>query len=566
MRYVILASDYDGTLAENGRVSESTLQSLQRFRQSGRKLVLITGRVLSDLESIFSHLNLFDRVVAENGAVLYDPATRETKLLAPAPKQALVEALIRRGVRPLGVGQAIVSTWQPHETEVLQVIRELGLELQVIFNKGAVMILPSGINKRSGLNAALDALAISRHNVAAVGDAENDHAFLEFCECAVAVANAHEAVKETADFTTQAARGEGVAELIEMILSDDLDDRMPQRCAVPLGHDKSGPVYVPSAGSSLLVCGASGSGKSTFVSGFLEALLEREYQVCVVDPEGDYEAFPGMICVGNEKHAPSVDEVMQVLARPGVQLVANLIGVAVDERPAFFDRLLPRILEMRMTSGRPHWLIIDEAHHMLPRGWAPASAELAAGLSNLVMITVHPDHIAPAALARLDAVLAVGPSPEHVLEAASKSWKHPLPETPPTVLEKREVLAWFPRDRRLRHLEFRLAQSERRRHRRNYAHGELGEDRSFYFRGPEQKLNLRAQNLQVFLQLADGIDDETWLYHLQRGDYSRWVRKSIKDDSLAREIEQCEQETPLDPVAARKRIRAAIEQNYTAPA
>ena len=214
MKYVALATDYDGTIAKDGRVSDSTLQSLQRFRQSGRKLILITGRVLNDLESIFSHLNLFDRVVAENGALLYDPNTRETKLLAPPPKQTLVEALTRRGVQPLGVGQAIIATWQPHETEVLQAIRELGLELQVIFNKGAVMVLPSGINKRSGLSAALGALGISRHNVVGVGDAENDHAFLEFCECAVAVSNAHPAVKDTADFTTRADRGDGVGELI----------------------------------------------------------------------------------------------------------------------------------------------------------------------------------------------------------------------------------------------------------------------------------------------------------------------------------------------------------------
>ena len=565
MRYVALASDYDGTLAENGRVSEATLRSLQRVRQSGRKLILITGRVLSDLQSIFSRLDLFDRVVAENGAVLYDPAAREVKVLAPPPKPALVEALTRRGVQPLGVGQAIVATWQPHETEVLQVIRELGLELQVIFNKGAVMVLPSGVNKRSGLSAALQAMGISQHNVVGVGDAENDHAFLEFCEWAVAVANAHQSVKDTADFTTGASRGEGVGELIEMILSGDLERRVQCRRAIPLGHDDSGVVSIPSAESSLLVCGASGSGKSTFVNGLLETLVQLEYQACVIDPEGDYGSVPGTICVGSEKHAPSVDEVLQILQMPAAQVIVNLIGVAVDERPAFFDRLLPRILEMRMTAGRPHWLIVDEAHHMLPRTWAPASAELASGLSNLVMITVHPDHIAPAALTGLDVALAVGPAPEHVLEAVSRSLDHALPEAPPMELPQGEILAWFPQQAKLRRLQYQLANSEHRRHKRNYAHGELGEDRSFYFRGPEHKLNLRAQNLQVFLQLADGVDSETWLYHLKRGDYSKWVRDSIKDDALARELERYEHEAPVDPEASRKQFRAAIEQNYTAP-
>src|SRR5215467_742063 len=170
MRYVALASDYDGTLAHDGLVSDETLSALQRLRQSGRKLVLVTGRIRGDLESVFSAADLFDCIVAENGAVLYTPATREKQALAPPPKQAFVDALHRRGVQPLAIGDAIVSTWHPNETMVLEIIRDLGLELEVIFNKGAVMVLPSGINKSSGLQVALDSLRISGHNVVGVGD------------------------------------------------------------------------------------------------------------------------------------------------------------------------------------------------------------------------------------------------------------------------------------------------------------------------------------------------------------------------------------------------------------
>ena len=135
-------------------------------------------------------MDLFESIVAENGAVLYTPATREKKILAARPKQQFVDELQKHGVTNVGTGEVIVSTWHPHEIEVLEVIRDLGLELHVIFNKGAVMILPSGVNKKSGLQAALDALCISEHNVVGVGDAENDHAFLEYCECSAAVANA----------------------------------------------------------------------------------------------------------------------------------------------------------------------------------------------------------------------------------------------------------------------------------------------------------------------------------------------------------------------------------------
>ena len=155
MRYLVLACDYDGTLASDGVVSEETLAALQRLRDSGRKLILVTGRELENLLEVFPAIDLFDRVVAENGGLLYRPANREHKTLGEAAPADFVEALRARGVSPLSVGHCIVSTWQPNEGAVLETIRDLGLELQVIFNKGAVMVLPSGVNKATGLNAAL---------------------------------------------------------------------------------------------------------------------------------------------------------------------------------------------------------------------------------------------------------------------------------------------------------------------------------------------------------------------------------------------------------------------------
>ena len=110
----------------------------------------------------------------------------------------------------------IVATWEPHEAKPSsKTIHDLGLELQVIFNKGAVMVLPSGVNKATGLAAALAELGLSPHNAVGVGDAENDHAFLRVCECSAAVANALPAVKDTADIVMKGDHGAGVAELID---------------------------------------------------------------------------------------------------------------------------------------------------------------------------------------------------------------------------------------------------------------------------------------------------------------------------------------------------------------
>ena len=99
------------------------------------------------------------------------------------------------------------------------------------------------------------------------------------------------------------------------------------------------------------------------------------------------------------------------------------------------------------------------------------------------------------------------------------------------------------------------------RHIRKYAEGALGKDKSFYFRGPANALDLRAQNLTMFIQMADGVDDETWLHHLQANDYSRWVREAIKDGELAEEPGQIEDQPARDPAATRRSVRKAIERN-----
>ena len=229
MRHVVLASDYDGTLATDGRVPESTLEALERVRESGRKLLLITGRELDDLLRVFPRVGLFDFVVAENGALLYRPATREERLLGERPPGAFVEGLRTRGVDALSVGRVIVATSRPNRTAVLETIRALGLTLQLSFNKGSVMILPEGVDKASGLEAALGELALSTHDTVGIGDAENDHAFLRHCACAVAVANARPSVKERADWVTEQPSSAGVEELVERLLEDDLEFLGPKR-------------------------------------------------------------------------------------------------------------------------------------------------------------------------------------------------------------------------------------------------------------------------------------------------------------------------------------------------
>jgi len=222
MQYHVLAVDYDGTLATDGVVGPETIAAIQRLRESGRRLVLVTGRIIEQLTHVFPQLNLCDLVVADNGGLLYDPISGEKQKLAEPPPREFIEELARRGVPQLETGDVIVATWEPHHTTVLEVIHDFGLELQIIFNKGAVMILPTGVNKATGLRAALNRLGLSHLNAVGIGDAENDEAFLKLCDVSAAVDNALDVVKKQVGIVTRGARGAGVSELIDQILADDL--------------------------------------------------------------------------------------------------------------------------------------------------------------------------------------------------------------------------------------------------------------------------------------------------------------------------------------------------------
>ena len=129
-----------------------------------------------------------------------------------------------RGVGPISVGRVVVATWEPHQEAVQEVIREMGRDLQIVLNKRAVMVLPSGVNKASGLRAALADLGLSPQDVVGVGDAENDFPFLALCGYSVAVSNALDTLKEHVDLVTEGDHGRGVVELIERLVSSDLRD------------------------------------------------------------------------------------------------------------------------------------------------------------------------------------------------------------------------------------------------------------------------------------------------------------------------------------------------------
>ena len=565
MFFVALATDYDGTLAQHGEVDAATRRAIDELRQSGRKLMLVTGRTLADLRTVFDPLEQFDVIVAENGALLFIPAKKEEIPLAEPPPEALVDRLKELGVTPLAVGRAIIATWEPNETLVLKAIRELEVEQHIIFNKGAVMVLPSNVNKASGLRSALKLLRLSPHNVVGIGDAENDQAFLSSCGCAVAVNNALPTVKSKADFVVS-DHGKGVIELAHMLIKDDLASVRPRvpRAQPVIGHGSDGSALTVSPFETILVTGSSGSGKSTIVTALLEQLRDFAYQFCVVDPEGDYSELRDVVTLGDSKQAPRIGEALELLATPDNDIVINLLAIDPPERPPFLTKLLPELAKMRTVSGRPHWLVFDEVHHCLPAKWHPAPTTLPRELPAAIAVTVHPEEVAPEFLSLVSTVIGVGDGAAQAVERFCEMTGRKSPKIDVTP-QTDQVLVYRCEDR-FELVTARKPKEKQKRHVRKYAEGELGEDKSFYFRGPDGALNLRAQNLSTFLQLAAGVDEKTWLHHLRAGAYSRWFRDAIKDAELASEAAAIEQDHSLTAAESRARIKETVERRYTAPA
>lgn len=566
MHYTALATDYDGTIAHDGVVDDATIAALERLRHAARRLILVTGRQLADLQRVMPRLDVFDVVVAENGGVLYRPRSREERLLAAAPDARLVARLQALQVDPLSVGRTIIASWEPNQDKVLEAIRELGLELAITFNKGAVMVLPAGVNKASGLRAALDALDLSPLNCVAVGDAENDMAFLEVAGASVAVANAVPALQERAAWVTKAARGAGVAELADKLLASDLaalDPRLPRQTVALAEDDQGQAVTIAPHRETVLLTGMSGGGKSTLTQGLTERLAAGGFQFCIVDPEGDYEGLEDAVGVGDADRPPILAEIVELLRKTDTSVVVNLLAIPLEDRPGFLAGLMPELAGLRAELGRPHVVVVDEAHHMLPEDWDPGEAALPAGLAGFIFVTTRPGQVSPRLLQAADRLVVVGGEPGAALQVFCQA-RQLCGFDAPDALPTGEALVLTVADGSLARVRVIAGTGPHLRHRRKYADGNLGEDRSFWFRGPDGRLKLRAQNLSLFLQLADGVDADTWQWHRQRGDFSRWIETSIKDPDLAGEVAAVERGDG-DADQARRQVRDAVERRYTAP-
>ena len=415
MRYVVLAAGFDGTLARDGRCDERCVDALRELSATGRKLILVTGRELRRLLEVFPEARVFDYIVAENGAVLHRTATRQSEILGQAPPEILLQELRRRRIAPFSVGSSIITTRTEHREVVSEALRKLKLHLdyELVANDDVLLILPPGIDKASGINEALRELGVSRHNLVAIGNAENDLPLFASAEHAVAVANAAEPVKQAADRITEAGYCDGFLELARELVATDLVTAIPRRRVVlGKGEDQNDVILAPGL-DSLLISGAEEATRIMICNRLLEQLMEQDYQCCVIGADRNIPAAPprgvfaNMSSWGDVHEAPRLTDVLTALEQPTHSIEINLAALPAETRPVFVDALLLQLQALHDRAGRPHCILIHHAHRFLSGMQAVAAIRR---LSEVTMIysTSEPGQLPAPVLNSVKLTIATG--------------------------------------------------------------------------------------------------------------------------------------------------------------
>jgi HAD superfamily hydrolase (TIGR01484 family) len=406
MRFFALAAGFDGTLARNGRYDERCVEALSALSATGRKLILVTARELREVFEIFPEARIFDVIVAENGAVMHRPASRESQILAAAPSEILLQELQRRGIAPVSAGSSIIKTSIENEPEVRSAIVKLDLDCQLIVNEHSLIVLPQGVIKASGVREALRQLGISRHNLAVIGDAQNDLALFQLAEHSVAVQNADPLLKQCADRTTSGAFGEGLLELCRELMLGDLAYAVP-KVNVVLGRKECEEFHLEPVFDSLLVCDSRGRNTSGFGQSLMAQLDSHAYQCCIIGTHLTPERLASSIdTFGSAQEAPRLSALMEALEQ-GRSVAVNLAALPAESRPVFAETLLLQLQALHDRVGRPHAVLIQQAHWFLADGLGAACASRLAEMT-VIYETSEPHRLPPETLQSISSVVALG--------------------------------------------------------------------------------------------------------------------------------------------------------------
>jgi len=572
MKLFALALDYDGTIAFNDTVDPLIREAIAAARTSGITVLLVTGRILDELRQVAGDLHFVDAVIAENGAVLHLPASNHTTLLGPAIPAAFAAALRERGIT-FRAGHSLIDADANDAPQLLQVIRNLELPLVLAFNKGRVMTTVQGVSKGTGLHAALDTLRLSARNTLAIGDAENDHELLRLAEVGVAVPWGSASLRAAADAVIAGAGSAAVASYVRALAASGQLPEARLRRKLLLGYAEDGQeLWLTARGRNVLIAGDTRSGKS-WVAGLLtEQLILHGYSVCVIDPEGDYrslEALPGVTLLGGDEPPPTPRQLERALGYPDRSAVIDLSRLSQDDKIAYIRTALPTLNAMRRHLGLPHRIVVDEAHYFLhePQGEplldlerkgytviTYCASKLPRSLlqaTEVIIVTCESNPAELAALRRCGGSAVADAAEYEPLRHLRPGQAAALPGTE----ESGGRIRLFNVARRL---------TVHVRHRQKYVDVPVSDLRAFVFEGGG--LMRRARTLREFVAHVEGAPWKQLDGHLQRGDFSRWVRDVFGDHALAadlRFIEGRHRSSPGPETVAE--IADAVRSRYELP-
>ena len=568
IRLSVLALDYDGTIAVDGVLHADVRDAVAEARGYGITVILVTGRRMADLRRLTSGLQLFDAVVAENGAVVAHPAARRSKLLAQPPPPIFFQELNDRGIR-VEAGECVVECDAGEAPRILSVIRDLELPLVMIFNRGRLMVLPQATSKASGLREALTTLRLSAHNTLAIGDAENDHELLSACEVGVAVGWGSPVLKRAADVVLEGAGPTAVAGYIRRVAAQR---RLPAtrtvRRRLLLGTQEDGSdLSLAVRGRSVLISGDPKSGKSWITGLLCEQFILQGYSIFVIDPEGDYtslEALPGVLVLGEEKHPPSLTEFTRVLHHPDVSIVADLSVLPHAEKQRYVRSLLHLLATHRRQTGLPHRIVVDEAHYFLHDPDVLQMVDV--NLSGYVLVTYRASQLHPKILAASEAIIVSRETDPQEQRALFELHKLEAPEEQLTPILQKLALdeaVLFPgieeAGGRLRKFWVAPRLSVHVRHRHKYLDLPVPTEQAFLF----AEESVRARTLKEFTEALSRVAFESIRGYLDRHDFSRWIDDVFGDYSLATRIEELEnQNGSRQEPSLRDAIIRQIEERY----
>jgi hydroxymethylpyrimidine pyrophosphatase-like HAD family hydrolase len=556
MKLAVLALDYDGTIARGDVLDPSVRAAIASARTNGIMTLLVTGRILSELQRVAGPLHFVDGVVAENGAVLYFPDSGHTSVLAPLVPESFLEELKRRSV-PHVAGQCLVDADAIHAPRLLEIIHELELPLVLIFNGGRVMTLPQGISKATGLHTALDTLRVSARNALAVGDRENDHELLRLAEVGVAVEWGSVALREAADITLKGAGPPAVAAYVADLAGAGRLPIPPRaRRRLRLGYTEDGREFsLAVRGRNVLIAGDAKSGKS-WVAGLLcEQLILHGYCVCVIDPEGDYrslEGLPGVTVLGGEDPPPTPRDLLRALRYPDRSVVIDLSHQPHDEKMQYIRAVLPALNVMRRRTGLPHRIVVDEAHYFLHD--ADAHRLLDLELNGYTVATFCASRLPKELLAASEVIIVTCESNPAEVEALRKAcarcgtldpshWSligH-LKVGQAVALPITEEAGG---DVRLFTMGPRITPHVR--HREKYVDVPVTDSKAFVFGANGVPLR-RARTLRQFVTAVGAGPPPALEGYVRRGDFSRWIGDVFGDRALADELRALEDQHRRSP-------------------